>query len=86
MKTLPTQGFDPRMANSDARGRKILLTYAKELTLHSEKGRVARKRKKFILKMERQHYVEALVAVAQELQKRKNSGKENFEGERVENV
>lgn len=77
MKTLPTHGLDPRTANSDARGRKILRTYAGELKLSSAKGRVARKRKKFVLKNERQAYVELLVAVAQELVQRKKKESQN---------
>jgi hypothetical protein len=69
--SLPTSGANPRNSNSHAQLKTKLAEAAKSFQLVSEKGRIARKRKKHIYKAERQAYTDLLVSVMIELAERK---------------
>lgn len=68
---LPTSGANPQNSNSHARLNANLQEAANSFRLVSEKGRIARKRKKYIYRVERQAYTDLLVSVMIELAERK---------------
>ena len=68
---LPTSGANPQNSNSHAHLKTNLQEAAKSFSLVSEKGRIARKRKKHIYKVERQAYTDLLLSVMIELAERK---------------
>ena len=68
---LPTSGANPQNSNSHALLNANLQDAANSLILVSENGRIPRKRKKHIYKVERQAYTDLLVSVMIELAERK---------------
>lgn len=68
---LPTSGANPQHSNGRVKLDKRLDTEAKCFKLVSSKGRIARKRKKFIYLNERKAYKDLLFAVMIQLAERK---------------
>lgn len=70
--SLPTAGNSPVQANAERKLDRRFSENEKSLKIVSEKGRLPRKRKKFVYKVERKAYNDLIRCVMIELQKRKN--------------
>jgi len=69
---VPTTGSDPSKANSERKLNKRLDQTARErIHVTSTKGRIARKRKKYIHATERGHYKALIIAVMNDLMKQR---------------
>lgn len=68
--SLPTAGSNPAVSNGTRKLNRRFKDNEKTLKIVSEKGRLARKRKKFIYKVERKAYSDLIRSVMIELQKR----------------
>lgn len=69
--SLPTAGSNPVVSNETRKLNRRFKEAEKDMKLFSEKGRLARKRKKFIYKAERKSYSDLIRSVMVELQNRK---------------
>jgi hypothetical protein len=68
---MPTQGQDPHLTNRYRKFRRRLTRDVQRLRVTSERGRIPRKRKKYVHKVN--NYAELLLAVMHELAKRNGS-------------
>lgn len=67
-RQMPSNGGCPNVANADRKFHKRLdLTARESISVVSDRGRIARKRKKFVNGAERRHYKALLVAVMKDL-------------------
>lgn len=66
MKAMPTNGQNPHASNRAARTNRFLRDSARrDFTIVSSRGRIPRKRKKYILGVERANYIGLIRAVAE---------------------
>lgn len=68
--SLPTAGKSPVRSNADRKLANRFKETEKSLKIVSEKGRLPRKRKKYVYKVERKAYSDLIRSVMVELQKR----------------
>lgn len=68
---LPTAGSNPVVSNETRKLNRRFKEAEKDMKIFSEKGRLARKRKKLIYKAERKSYSDLIRSVMVELQNRK---------------
>lgn len=66
-KRLPTSGSNPFRDNSRRRNERQLDRICQAVRITSSKGRIARKRKKYVHRVERANYRELIVYVAKHL-------------------
>lgn len=68
MKSLPTRGIDPVRANRTRKTEKHLTYMIRHVfVIRSSRGRISRKRKKYMYRVERANYRALIVAIANHL-------------------